>query len=283
MKASSVDYVRPASLADAIALLAQHGNDGKLIAGGQSLLPALNLRLSAPPLLIDIGRLPELQTIELGPTHLRIGAGCTYATLLGHAEVARHAPLIVRALADVAHAAIRTRGTIGGSIANADPAAEMPACVLALGATIAVEGPRGRRTIPVDDFFTGMFETALAADEILVAIDIPLQPGAHWGFAELARRSGDYAIVGLAAHGLPGAFRLAFFSVGGVAVLARRAASALAAGVTGASIAAAAHALAEDLPKHSDLQASAAVRLHLARVVLGRVVGAWAEPSQVAA
>ena len=293
MKASRVDYVRPVTLADAIALLARHGGDAKLIAGGQSLLPALNLRLSAPGLLIDIGRLSELQTVELGPTHLRIGAGCTHAGLLGNAEVAMHAPLIARALADVAHPAIRTRGTIGGSLANADPAAELPACALALEATIIVEGPGGRRAIAVDAFFTGLFETALAPDEILVAVEIPLRPGARWGFSELARRSGDYAMVGLAAHGMPGAVRLgavrlgavrlAYFSVGAVAVLARRAASALAGGVSGASIEAAALALAEDLPEHADLQASAAVRLHLARVLLRRVLGAWVAPGRVAA
>ena len=283
MKASCVDYVRPASLADAIALLARHGADAKLIAGGQSLLPALNLRLSAPALLIDIGRLSELQAIQLGPTHLRIGGGCTYAALMSNADVVCHAPLIARALADVAHPAIRTRGTIGGSLANADPAAELPACALALDATIVAEGRSGRRAIPVDTFFTGLFETALAADEILVAVDIPLQPGARWAFAELARRSGDYAMVGLAAHGLPGEFRIAYFSVGAVAVLARRAASALAGGVTGASIEAAAQALAEDLPEHADLQASATIRLHLARVLLRRALGAWAETPRVAA
>ncbi len=279
MKASRVEYVRPTTLAQAIALLVRHGGDGKLIAGGQSLLPALNLRLSAPALLIDICRLPELQTIQLSPTHLTIGAGCTHATLLHHAQVAHHAPLIARALADVAHPAIRTRGTIGGSLANADPAAELPACALALDAAIVMEGPNGRRALPAHAFFTGLFETALAADEILVAVEIPLQPAAHWGFAELARRSGDYAMVGLAAHGLPGAVRLAYFSVGAMPVLARRAAAALSRGIDAASIEAAALALADDLPDHADLQASARTRLHLARVLLRRVVGAWAEPA----
>ena len=283
MKANAVDYIRPASLDEAVALLARHGDGAKLIAGGQSLLPALNLRLSAPALLIDIGRLPELQTVLRTPSHLRIGAGCTHATLLGHAEVARHAPLIPRALAHVAHPAIRSRGTIGGSLANADPAAELPACALALDATIVMQGPAGSRSVPAQAFFTGLFETALAPDEILVAVEIPLQPGAQWGFAELARRSGDYAIVGLAAHGMPGALRLAYFSVGATAILARRAASALATGVSGPSLDAAAQALAHDLPSHADLQAKAATRLHLARVLLRRVVGAWAEPLGVAA
>ncbi len=287
MKASAFDYVRATSVADAVALLARHGDGAKLIAGGQSLLPALNLRLSAPAILIDIARLPELGGVSVTATHLRIGAGCTHAALLADPLIAAHAPLIPRALAHVAHPAIRTRGTIGGSLANADPAAELPACALALGAAMVLQGPDGTRTVAADAFFTGLFETALAPCELLVAVEIPLQPAARWGFAELARRSGDYAMVGLAAHGapegVPGAPRLAFFSVGGTAILARHAAAALAPGVTAATLDDAALALAADLPEHSDLQASAATRLHLARVLLRRVVGAWAAPMREAA
>ena len=284
MKASAFDYTRATSVPDALALLARHGEGAKLIAGGQSLLPALNLRLSAPSILIDIAGLPELRGVSVTSTHLRIGAGCTHAALLADPTVAAHAPLIPCALAHVAHPAIRTRGTIGGSLANADPAAELPACALALGAAMVLQGPGGTRTVAADRFFTGLFDTALAPGEILVAVEIPLQPGARWGFAELARRSGDYAMAGLAAHGLPGglpegrpgALRLAFFSVGATTLLARRAADALASGVTAATLDAAALALVADLPEHADLQASAATRLHLARVLLRRVVGAWA-------
>ncbi len=283
MKASAFDYVRATSVADALALLTRHGDGAKLIAGGQSLLPALNLRLSAPAILIDIARLPELGGVSVTATHLRIGAGCTHAALLVDPLIAAHAPLIPRALAHVAHPAIRTRGTIGGSLANADPAAELPACALALNAAMVLQGPDGTRTVAVDAFFTGLFETALAPCELLIAVEIPLQQGAQWGFAELARRSGDYAMVGLAAHGVPGAPRLAFFSVGATAILARHAAAALAPGVTPATLDAAALALAADLPEHSDLQASAATRLHLARVLLRRVMGAWAAPMREAA
>ena len=271
MKASAVDYIRAASVADAVALLGRHGSEARLIAGGQSLLPALNLRLSAPPVLIDIFRLPELQAIEVDGGLLRIGGGCTHARLLGDPIVAEHAPLIARALADVAHPAIRSRGTIGGSLANADPAAELPACALALGATIVVQGAAGTRRVAAERFFTGLFETALAADEVLVAIEIPLAPGAQWGFAELSRRSGDYAMVGLAAHRSEAGTRLAYFSVGTVALLARRAADALPQGIPAACA-----ALAADLPHHSDLQADHVTRLHLARVLMRRVVGAWA-------
>ncbi len=275
VKASAVDYIRATSIPHAIALLSEHGDAAKLIAGGQSLLPALNLRLSAPELLIDIARLPELRTVTIAHGKLRIGAACTHAALLSDPVVAEHAPLIPRALAHVAHPAIRTRGTIGGSLANADPAAELPACILALNATLIVQGASGPRTIPADAFFTGLFETALAWDEILIAVEIPLQPGALWGFAELARRSGDYAMVGLAAHGTLPTLRLAYFSVGSTTLLARHAAAALTPGITAATLDAAAEALATDLPEHSDLQASAATRLHLARVLLRRVAGAW--------
>jgi len=283
VKASAFDYVRAGSVAEAIALLVQNGGEAKLIAGGQSLLPALNLRLSMPSLLIDIGRLPELQGVRVEGDRLRIGAGCTHAALLADAAVNQHAPLIPRALASVAHPVIRTRGTFGGSLANADPAAELPACALALDATMLVQGPRGVRTVAARNFFTGLFETALAADEILVAVEVPLQPAARWGFAELSRRSGDYAMVGLAAHGAAGALRLAYFSVGIRALLAHRAAAALAEGVTANALQAATLALATDLPEHVDLQASAAIRLHLARVLLRRVVGPWATPASIAA
>ena len=283
MKANAVDYIRASSVAHALALLAEHGDAAQLLAGGQSLLPALNLRLSAPGLLIDIARLPELGTVTLTDTALRIGAGCTHAALLADPDVAAHAPLIPRALAQVAHPAIRSRGTIGGSLANADPAAELPACALALGATLVVQGPAGSRRVPAESFFTGLFETALAPGEMLVAVEVPRHGAAQWGFAELARRSGDYAMVGLAAHAAGPAVRLAYFSVGTTALLARNAAAALAAGITPASVEPAPAALATDLPDHADLQASAATRLHLARVLLRRVVGAWAIPGQQAA
>ena len=155
MKASAFDYVRADTLDHAIGLLAQHGPEAKLIAGGQSLLPALNLRLSAPAILIDIGRIAALRGVALQDGVLRIGALSTHASLLGNADIGRHAPLIAAALAHVAHPAIRSRGTIGGSLANADPAAELPACALALQARLVLQSPRGTRTVPAAAFFTG--------------------------------------------------------------------------------------------------------------------------------
>ncbi|WP_287981346.1 xanthine dehydrogenase family protein subunit M [Acidiphilium sp.] len=269
MKPAPFDYVRAGSVAEAVGLLAAH-EGAKLLAGGQSLLPALNFRLSAPGLLVDIGRIADLRRIDVTATMLRIGAGCTHAMLLEAPEIAAHAPLIATALAHVAHPAIRSRGTIGGSLANADPAAELPACMLALDATIIAEGQAGARRIAAADFFTGLFETALEPGEILTAVEIPLVPGRRYGFAELARRHGDYALVGLAAAAEGDAVRLGFFAVGHAVLRAPAAERALADGVAG--IEAACAALAEDLPPHADPEISAPVRLHLARVLLRRVM-----------
>ncbi|KDM67090.1 xanthine dehydrogenase family protein subunit M [Acidiphilium sp. JA12-A1] len=274
MKPAPFDYVRAGSVAEAVGLLAAH-EGAKLLAGGQSLLPALNFRLSAPGLLVDIGPIADLRRIDVTATMLRIGAGCTHAMLLDAPEIAAHAPLIATALAHVAHPAIRSRGTIGGSLANADPAAELPACMLALDATIIAEGQAGARRIAAADFFTGLFETALEPGEILTAVEIPLVPGRRHGFAELARRHGDYALVGLAAAMEGRIVRLGFFAVGHAALRAPAAERALADGALAdgaAGIEAACAALAEDLPPHADPEISAPVRLHLARVLLRRVM-----------
>ena len=286
MKAGAFGYARAAMLPDALALLQQHGEDARLLAGGQSLLPALNLRLSVPALLIDIGRLAELRGVDLADGVVRIGALTTHAELLASPLVQAHAPLLTRAVVHVAHPAIRSRGTIGGSLANADPAAELPACALALGARLIVQSARGERVLPADTFFTGLFATALAPDEILIRIDIPVAaPDARFGFAELARRHGDYAIVGLAAAGTwrgdrLGALRLAFLSAGPCPTLAPRAAAALIdRPVSADALREAEAALAADLTPHSDLQASAATRLSLARVLLRRVIAELSAPS----
>jgi carbon-monoxide dehydrogenase medium subunit len=266
MKAPAFDYVRPDSLEQALALLAEHGDAARPIAGGQSLLAAMNLRLASPSLLIDIGRLPELRGVSVERGVLRLGALTRHAELLASAEIAETAPLLVRAAAHIAHPAIRSRGTLGGSLAHADPAAELPACLLALGGRVIARSVRGMRMIAADDFFTGLFATALRPDELLTAVEIDLPgPGARHGFGELTRRSGDYAIIGLAAQGT----RLAFFSAGSTPVLAKSAGSALSEHGVEAAVA----ALGEDLQPHDDLQASAAMRLQLARVLLRRIVG----------
>jgi carbon-monoxide dehydrogenase medium subunit len=283
VKAGAFDYVRAASLSQALTLLAEHGDDAKLLAGGQSLLPALNLRLSVPALLIDIGRLEELRGVTLHGGVLRLGALTRHAELLTDPLVQAQAPLLARAIVHVAHPAIRSRGTIGGSLANADPAAELPACVLALQARLVLRSVRGERVVPAEAFFTGLFETALAADEVLTAVEIDAaRVGSVCGFQELARRSGDYAIVGLAAQGRMEdrqlhAIQLGYFSVGARATLAPAASAALLRRpLTAPVVDEAAEALAADLEPHDDLQASAGTRLHLARVLLRRVVGEMA-------
>ncbi len=250
MKAPAFDYVRAATAAEACALLRQHGPDARLLAGGQSLLPAMNLRLASPSVLIDIGRITGLDGIEVRGNTLHIGALVRHEALLRSATVASHTPLLTEAMRHVAHPAIRARGTIGGNLAHADPASELPACMLALNAAIEATSISGTRTIAAGDFFAGLFQTALEPDEMLTGIQIPL-PTPNFFFHEIARRSGDYAIVGLAASGE----RLAFFSVADRPVLFQ-----------------ASEAL--DLDPPTDLQATAAMRLHLAGVLRRRALTA---------
>ena len=203
MKAPAFDYVRAASLPQVFDLMRQHGDDARLLAGGQTLVATLNMRLSEPALLIDIGNLAALRGISLAGGLLRIGALSTHAQIEASALVAQHAPLLAQAAPHIAHAAIRNRGTLGGSLAYADPAAEWPACVLALDATVVLASASGERRLPARSFFTGLYSTAMAADELIVAIELPvLASDERQAFDELARRHGDYAIAGLAARAL---------------------------------------------------------------------------------
>ena len=286
MKAAAFDYIRATGLANAVQLLVTHGDAAKLVAGGQSLLPALNLRLMAPGILIDIAHVPELRGIAVDGNVLRVGALTRHVELQSSPLIAEHAPLLRTAIAHVAHPAIRNRGTIGGNLAHADPASELPACMLALGATIRVTGPAGERLIAARDFFTGVYSTALRPDEILTGVDVPVRHAQDvFAFDELSRRSGDYAIVGLACAGrLVGgqfaALSLAYFAVGDHATLATKAAAALTGrAITLAAIAEAQAALSQDLDPHDDPQATAAMRLHLARVLLVRAVPKLVGPS----
>jgi aerobic carbon-monoxide dehydrogenase medium subunit len=280
MKASAFAYARATSVDNALQLLVAHGQAAKVLAGGQSLMPAMNLRLISPDVVIDIGGLVELKGIAVRGDVLRIGALTRHADLLRSSEVASHAPLLAEAVAHVAHPAIRNRGTIGGSLAHADPAAELPACMLALDAAIIARGRRGERRISAADFFTGIFETALAADELLVAIEVPIarKNSAHF-FHEFARRHGDYAIAGLAAQAAVegGRFtdlRLAYFALGDRPALAKAAGELLNVIVTPALVRQASATLAAGLDPHEDQQASPAMRRHLARVLLMRAMAA---------
>ena len=192
-------YDRPSSLDEALGLLDRHGDDAKLLAGGQSLIPLLNFRLARPERLIDIGRLDGLSYIRATGESLRIGALTRMAELQRSELVARSCPLLVEAASHVAHQQIRNRGTVGGSVAHADPAAEVPAALLALDASFAAQSSRGERTIAASEFFHGVYTTALAPDEVLTEIAVPLDGGAS-AFEEFARRSGDFALGAVACH-----------------------------------------------------------------------------------
>jgi aerobic carbon-monoxide dehydrogenase medium subunit len=279
LKAPAFDYVRVRSLDEALGLLRQHGDEAKIIAGGQSLVPALNLRLLAPSLLIDIGGLAELSGVSVIGDTVRIGALTRHVDLERSREIAASVPLLKQAIAHVAHPAIRNRGTIGGNLAHADPASELPACALALQARMIVASGEGERSIPADEFFRGVYETALSPTDILTAIEVPAaQSDERFPFLELARRSGDYALVGLAARarvrdGALSDLRLAYFAVGDRPTLARAAATSLVGQPVGeATLTQAQAALADDLAPQDDLHASAATRLHLARVLLRRTL-----------
>jgi aerobic carbon-monoxide dehydrogenase medium subunit len=278
MKASAFAYVRATSVANALELLAAHGDGVRVLAGGQSLMPAMNLRLIAPELIVDIGELAELRGIAVKGDVLTIGALTRHVDLQKSPEVATHAPLLTDAIAHVAHPAIRNRGTIGGSLAQADPASELPACAVALGATVIVRGPRGERRIAAEQFFTGIYETALSPQELLVAVELPVarKDSAHF-FCEFARRHGDYAIVGLAAQAILKTdrfadLRLGFFAVGDRPLLAEAAKKLVNVAVTPAVLSDASATLSDELDPHEDQQASPAMRRHLAKVLLARCI-----------
>jgi carbon-monoxide dehydrogenase medium subunit len=278
MKASAFAYARATSLANALELLSAHGDRAKVLSGGQSLLPAMNLRLVAPEFIVDIGELAELRGIAVKAGIITIGAMTRHADLLKSPDIAAHAPLLTKAVAHVAHPAIRNRGTLGGNLAHADPASELPACMLTLGATIISRGPNGERRIAAGEFFTGIYETALEPRELLVAVELPVPPkdSTHF-FHEFARRHGDYAIVGLAAQALvrDGRFadlRLGFFAVGGRPLLAKSAARLVDVAITSMALSEACSALDEELDPLEDHQATPAMRRHLAKVLLARCV-----------
>ena len=281
MKPAPFEYHRPDSVDEALALLAEHGYDAKLLAGGQSLVPAMNFRLAAPAVLIDLNRLPGLDGLVEADGGLRIGAMVRQRAAERSALVAARAALLAETLPYVAHAQIRNRGTIGGSIAHADPAAEIPAVMLALEARFHLRGPNGTRVVTAGDFFTGLFGTALEAEEMLVEVEIPpAAPRTGWAFDEVSRRHGDYALAGIAATvqvddaGRCTSARIALLSVGDGPVLAAEAAAALVGSEpSDAAIRAAAEAAAQrDIDPPGDIHASPAYRRQLVDVLVRRVL-----------
>ncbi|MCP5156224.1 MAG: xanthine dehydrogenase family protein subunit M [Ectothiorhodospiraceae bacterium] len=281
MKAPAFDYARPETLEEVHALLAEHGDDARILAGGQSLMPTLALRLSGPALLVDVNRIPGLGAIEARGDGLQIGALARHAAVLASPLVAARAPVLTRALPHVGHVAIRSRGTFGGSIALADPAAEIPACALALEAEVVLEGADGSRVVPAADFFLGLYETAREPDEVVTAVRLPSQAGRRFGFAELARRHGDFALAGIAASARLDhddrvtELRLVCFGCADRAVLADSAAArALGRRLDAATIAEVAAGLGADVEPIPSPEADAETRLHWARVLTARVLGA---------
>jgi len=279
MKAPRFAYARPASVAEALALLAQHKDEARVLAGGQSLVPMMNFRVATPKVLVDINRIAALTGIKVTRNHVRIGALARHVELERSEDIARHLPLIASAMPHIAHPAIRNRGTFGGSCALADPAAELPACALALGATFIVAGKKGERRIAAQDFFKGLYATALKAAELLVAAEFPLpKPGYASAFGELARRHGDYAMVGVAAHGSTQGrkfsdMRVVFFGVGDRPLRAMQLEQALEGQAAAAkTIEGALGKLDADLSPRADLHGSAATKRHLAKVLAGRVL-----------
>ncbi|HYG63821.1 MAG TPA: xanthine dehydrogenase family protein subunit M [Thermoanaerobaculia bacterium] len=287
MKPAPFDYVAPDSLEEALDILARSGGDAKLLAGGQSLIPVMNFRLAQPSLLIDLNRLRGLDAIYMdsalnGP-ELRLGALTRQRRLERDPLIAERAPLLREAVPYIAHPQIRNRGTVGGSIAHADPAAELPAVALALRARFRLQRSGGDRWVEARDFFLGLFTTVLEPEEMLTEIALPpLPPRTGWSFMEVARRHGDYAQAGLAAlvtldeTGRCREARLVYLSVGDAPVEASKAAALLVGeALTPERIAAAAEvASREEMDPDGDIHASAAFKRHLARVLTIRALGA---------
>jgi carbon-monoxide dehydrogenase medium subunit len=284
LKPPRFHYVRPDTTEAVLQLLAEYGEDARILAGGQSLMPTLAMRLSQPQVLIDINRIDALKGIELRDGMVRIGALTRHVEVKNSPLIAKNLPLIAEAMPHVAHVAVRNRGTFGGSIALADPSAEMPACVLALGASMVVESERGRRTIAADDFFTDLYETARTPDELLVEVLIPPQkPDRVSVFLELARRHGDFALAGVActarvAGSVVDDARLVYFGSETRPVLGTRAMAV----INGKAWSADNYdtvdaALAEDLDPVPNTFGSAAMKLHHQRVLTRRALDAAVE------
>ena len=279
MKAPPFDYVRATTLAEVFQLWAKAGPEARLLAGGQSLIATLALRLSEPSVLIDITRVPDLRGIRQEGEALSIGALTTQAELGADPLVRQHAPLLAEAVPLIAHPAIRNRGTLGGSLAFADPAAELPACCVALGATIVAVSPTGERRIPARAFFQGLYTTALAPNELIMAVEVSRRRGGQQStILELTRRSGDYAMAGVVAKaqmadGVLADARLVFFGVGVGPVIATSAIAAITGKApTAESTAAAQAALAADLDPPADLHGGPDMKRHLASVLVARAL-----------
>jgi aerobic carbon-monoxide dehydrogenase medium subunit len=267
------DYQRASSVDEALAALAEHGDDAKLLAGGHSLLPLMKLRLAMPAVLIDIGRIGDLSFVEQDGDEVRIGALTRHHDLATSALAREQVPLLADVAGQIGDPQVRHRGTIGGSVAHGDPASDLPAALLALRATLVARGPGGERRIAADDFFTGFLETALTPDEVLTEIRVPAVPGVGWAFEKFQRRAQDWAIVGVAAVLTNGASGpgIGLVNMGSEPLRAAAAEEALRSGSSAADAAARA---ADGTEPPEDLNASPEFRRHLAGVLTRRALEA---------
>lgn len=276
MKFPAFEYVRARSVAEAVQFLERYGSDARILAGGQSLLPMLAFRMSSPSLLVDISGIADLRFIEERDGAIRIGALARHVDLERSDIIANRLPLIYRAVPEIAHIAIRNRGTIGGSLSLADPAAQLPACMLALGALMVAMGPAGVRHIPAAEFFMGTYETALDASEVLTHVEIPIpSPKARSHFSQLSRRHGDFAMTGLAAICAREGeeieeLRLVYLGCGDRPLRAARTEALLRRMKSAPDRAELFASLEADLEPSTDLQATAEMRIHLASVLTER-------------
>lgn len=268
---AAFEYKRASSADEAISLIGQYGDEAKFLAGGHSLLPLMKLRLAQPTMLIDIGRIKDLSYINDAGDHIAIGALTRHMDIENSALLKQHVPLLAHAASHVGDAQVRHRGTIGGSLAHADPASDLPATTLALGATYVVKGQNGERTIAAKDFYKGFLESALHPDEMLTEIRVPKITGAGWGFQKFNRRAQDWAIVGVAAWRNNGSSGVALVNMGSTPILATSVSAALA---KGASIGEAAELAAAEAAPQDDLNASSDYRVHLAKVLVRRALEA---------
>lgn len=263
------DYKRASSAAEAISLISEYGDDAKFLAGGHSLLPLMKLRLASPAVLIDIARITDLSYIKDAGDHIAIGALTRHHDVEYSSVLKQHAPLLAHAAGFVGDPQIRHRGTIGGSIAHADPASDLPATTLALGATYVVQGPNGTRKIAASNFYKGFLESDLAADEMLTEIRVPKMNGAGWSFQKFNRRAQDWAIVGVAAWRRGSESGVALVNMDNTPVLATSVSAALA---SGGSIADASQKAATEAHPSGDNNATAEYRTHLAKVLVRRAL-----------
>ena len=266
---AAFDYKRASSAAEAISLVGQYGDEAKFLAGGHSLIPLMKLRLAQPSMLIDIGRITDLSYIKDAGDHIAIGALTRHMDVEKSELVKKHIPLLAHAAGHVGDAQVRHRGTIGGSLAHADSASDLPATTLALGATYVAQGPNGERTIAAKDFYKGFLESALAADEMLTEIRVPKISGGSYGFEKFNRRAQDWAIVGVAAWRSNGNSGIALVNMGSTPILAVSASNAL---NQGASIADAAELATPEAERQSDMNAASDYRIRRPKVLVRRAL-----------